>query len=375
MMTSAQTSKSFLPDVADSSDDEQLRKLLRDNPMAGRISLSLEREPSFFLGATIEGENHHTVIVRKEDKLVGLGTRCSRKAWIDGQEQNLGYLSQLRMDSGIKSPGALRAGFKKIRELHDRGDCKFYVTTIIEDNLLARRLLERDWRDKPVYEKRGVLSTLVLPLGRRRSAARPEGVEIRKGGAQDLEEIASCLRRTYARYQFAPVWSAQMLTDEDLVRGLRPEHFIVATRRGKTVGVCALWDQSGFKQSVVRGYSQNLGRFRRLLNLAKPFTGLPYFPPVGGEFRHLYVSHLAVDDNDEEVFLSLLVKAYDLSSARGYSYLTFGLCEGNPLLKMVRDRFSPMEYRSIIYLVYYKEDAVSARQIKHKTPHLEIAVL
>ena len=39
--------------LADEGDDADIRRLLRENPMRGRIAVSLEREPSFFAEAKL----------------------------------------------------------------------------------------------------------------------------------------------------------------------------------------------------------------------------------------------------------------------------------------------------------------------------------
>jgi hypothetical protein len=48
--------------LATPTDDAALRQLLRDNPMPGNISLSYEREPSYFLAARVDGPLSQTII-------------------------------------------------------------------------------------------------------------------------------------------------------------------------------------------------------------------------------------------------------------------------------------------------------------------------
>ncbi|HSS49284.1 MAG TPA: hypothetical protein VLX28_10080, partial [Thermoanaerobaculia bacterium] len=80
-------------------DDPELRRLLRDNPMAGEIRVSLEREPNAFLAAAVEGEPHRTIVARDpEGGIVGMGSRSVWNAFVNGEPCRLGYLSQLRVD-------------------------------------------------------------------------------------------------------------------------------------------------------------------------------------------------------------------------------------------------------------------------------------
>ena len=48
-------------DLAVPGDDVELRRLLRENPMGGAISVSHEREPSFADALSIEGDRHQVV--------------------------------------------------------------------------------------------------------------------------------------------------------------------------------------------------------------------------------------------------------------------------------------------------------------------------
>src|SRR4051812_34220400 len=49
LLTSAATNTRARFDVANQADDFEIRRLLRENPMPGKISISLEREPDYFI--------------------------------------------------------------------------------------------------------------------------------------------------------------------------------------------------------------------------------------------------------------------------------------------------------------------------------------
>jgi hypothetical protein len=155
-------------EIAGPAHDEELRRLLRETAMPGTISVSMEREPNFFLGATIEGDCHDTVVARLEGeqaRLVGLGTRSVHSAFVNGEARRLGYLGQVRVDPGFRrGMTVLKRGFGKIKEIHDADDVPFYTTTIVEDNAAARQVLTRGWKGLPTYQERERFVTLVIPL-------------------------------------------------------------------------------------------------------------------------------------------------------------------------------------------------------------------
>lgn len=362
--------------IATRADEPELRRLLRDIPMPGALSLSFEREPDLFAAGAIEGDRHDTVLVRDASgAAVGLGTRSVRDAWLDGAPGRLGYLSQLRIVPSARGKTTLRAGFAMMQALHDADPVPLYVTTVIKDNVVARRALERERPGKPSYRPCGELVTLALLVGRPRRAPRLRGYELRAATAADLGAVAACLERHNRRYQFAPVWTERDLRDPARCRGLHPGDFLVAVRGGHVAGCLAYWDQQGFKQSVVRGYAGPIAAARPLYNAAAPWLGLPRLPGPGEPVPHAYVSHVAVDHDRADVLLPLLAAAMRRGAAAGLAYLTLAFCEGHPLLEPVRRRSLHLAYRAILYTVCFPGAEAARAALGARTPHVELAVL
>jgi hypothetical protein len=256
-------------ELASRSDDESLRRLLRENPMAGPIALTLEREPDYFRAAAIEGPFHQVIVGRDADKgdVIGMGTRSVRPVFVNGEVQDVGYLGQLRV---LHQPGkprlvsrALAAGFGFLKELHADGKAAFYLTSIAAGNAPARRLLTAGLAGYPRYREYAPLATFAIALGRQLADARPPaGVRIIRANETHVGAIHDCLTRNGPRRQFAPLWRRGILFDDRYTPDLGPEDFLLAIRRDEVVGCVALWDQSGFKRTVVRSYSDALGRYR-----------------------------------------------------------------------------------------------------------------
>ncbi len=91
----------------------------------------------------------------------------------------------------------------------------------------------------------------------------------------------------------------------------------------------ALWDQSAYKQSIVRGYSGWL----RALGLILPGVGVPR---VGDEVRSAYASLVCIDGDDPRLFRRLLCAIYDMARERRLAYLLIGLDARDPLLAVTR---------------------------------------
>ena len=323
--------------LAEPQDDQALRQLLRNNAVPGPVSLSYEREPSFFVASRFEGDRSQTIVARDAGRVIALGTRSTHMAYVNGAVRRIGYLSQLRLDRPYRGRAHLiLRGYEMLRRLHEEhGDAPFYVTTLIDGNDPAERLLTAGHDRMPHYRRLEGFRTLVL---------RVKSIDPLDAPAGTVDEIRAHLDRHSAQFQFCRVWN-----------DIDPDDFVVDAD-----GCLALWDQSAFKQIVVRGYAP-------ALRLLRPFLRLPR---VGHPLRMAYLSHVACADGP--ALVRMIRAAAARARLRQIDYLILGLSERNPLLGAVRTAFSPREYGSTIYLVHWGD---APPQLDDRPCHLEVATL
>lgn len=365
-------------ELATRADDAEIRRLLRDNPMPGRISISLEREPDASLAAAIEGDIHHTVIARDPEtgSLMGMGSVSTRDAYINGDVTRVGYLGQLRLDQRYRPRAPIIiGGYRMFRELHDSLGVRLYLTSIAADNLRARRLLERGLPDMPTYRPLDTFVTTMIeawaPGGKL-----PPGLHTRRVNLDHMPDVLHCLTRNGQRAQFSPVWRASDL----LARVKAGEiEFVVAKRRERVVGCMAVWDQRAYKQAVIRGYEPRLLRWRRWINLVPGLFNIPRLPPVGTKLNIAYLSHVAVDDDDPDVFAALLGCACGSGDRwrddLGHRNFVLGLSERHPLLRAVPRMFRRHMYRTNLYVVHWDDGRAAAAGLDDRVCQPEVALL
>src|SRR5262245_23014681 len=105
-------------DIAGPADGGEIRRLLRENPMSGRISISLEREPDYFADAYLPGEAKQTVIARENGRAVCVGSCTVRQRFVNGEPARIGYLGGLRLDAPQAGRfDIVRRGYEFFREL------------------------------------------------------------------------------------------------------------------------------------------------------------------------------------------------------------------------------------------------------------------
>jgi hypothetical protein len=372
------TSRRVEFNVATSADDPDLRSLLRQNPMAGEISVSFAREPDALAAGAISGDPHHTIIARDGagGRPVGMGSRSVYTAFVDGEPCRIGYLSQLRIDAAYRGRvGLLSEGYRLIRSLRGPGELPFDLTTIVADNRPALRVLEAGLRGVPSYRRLESFTTAIVPLWRRRRASQSSAFRIERASMDRLPDVACCLERYGQRYQFAPHWRSGELTGGSRSRGLSPRDFLIATAKDRVIGCFALWDQTSFKQIVVNSYGPTMRRWYPWLRVLSKVASTPELPAPGWPIRYVFGSHIAVDDDRPEVFEALFLEACNEARLRGHACLIVGFADRHPFLQVVRRACRPWTYSSLVYAVCWNDDRAADGIVNARLPHLEVALL
>jgi hypothetical protein len=356
--------------LATEADDADIRRLLRENPTAGRISLSFEREPSWFADDGLPEQTKQTIVARQGEHVVCAGYCSIRRRFVNGAPRRVGYLGGLRLCSRLAGHfDILRRGYEFFRSLQAAAPADFYFTSIASDNHPARRFLERALPGMPAYEFIGEFVTWLLPARRR-----PAAPGLTAGSAADAGEFAALLNAQGCRGQFAPCWSAAELAALGHL-GLKESDFRFIRRQGRVVAGGALWDQRRFKQTVIRGYAPGLALARPALNLIARITGSPRLPAVGRTLAGAFASHLAVAPDEPDALVTLLAELLGLAAQRRIELLTLGFAANDPRLAAVRGSFRFREYRSRLYIVRWPETGGAAGELDGRILAPETALL
>jgi hypothetical protein len=404
--------------VAAEEDDAEIRRLLRENPMPGQISLSLEREPNFFADATAPSEINQTIVARDSGRLVCVGSCALRPRYLNGKPRMVGYLGGLRLDA--RSAGRfsiLRRGYNFFRQLQQQAPADFYFTSIAADNERARTFLERGLPGMPRYEFMCEFVTLMIST----SACRHSRQMTRNVACPDSpNEMLDFLNERNSAYQFAPHWSAEELLtfheppiqhaaptelgtgSGDIgsyrhgaptelstavhgpnARPKRNEPFqelglhasnICVIRNGQQLEACgALWDQRPFKQVVVRGYSAVLAKVRPVLNNFSRLTRQPRLPAIGETLSIAFASHLAC--KTDASLLHLIQQLAISACQRGIELLTLGFVSNDPRLELIQQNLRCHEYRSRLYVVHWPGIGGTAGELDNRVLAPEVALL
>lgn len=335
--------------VAGDADDADIRRLLRENPMRGAVSVSFEREPDYFHAGNLLGADDQTIVAREAGRLVCVGRRVTRECWINGHATTAGYLAELRLDATARRRFAIvRDGYRFFRTLNPDG---LHFTSIASDNARARRLLESGVRGMPAYSFLGELVTLLVAVPRQPV---PPKLRLEVATEARFPELVALLNQHGRRHHLATVWTQEKL--HSLARhGLPTERIQVVTEAGKIMACAGLWDQRSFRQTVVRAYAGTLGVARPWVNATNRILGRPLLPSPGTTVPQAFLSLLALADGAEDLLPDLVEGFSPVASALGIAWLTLALPADDPRLPMLRRRFITRSWASRLYRVSWPE--------------------
>jgi hypothetical protein len=217
--------------LASAADDAAMRRLVRSQAMPGRVRLSFCREPDFSIGCAVTGEDYRILVARPADgeDVVGVACRSVRRVFLNGREQRIGYLGQLRVDERYRGRWLVSRGFARLEQMQRADPLPAYLVSIVDGNDEATAVLvQKARRGFPEFLEVARYVTLALRVRRSRflaglwaSATDTAGLEasataLRWGrplGRPSLAEIASQERargascRQYGRPMRCAAWA------------------------------------------------------------------------------------------------------------------------------------------------------------------------
>jgi hypothetical protein len=281
--------------LATPSDCDEILEVLESSVFEGKVSLLYTRRPDAYTSLMREGDDVKVVLCREPTtgKVGAMGACALRRAYVNGEVARVGYLFGLRSRGEyFRRRPVLHRAYAYLRERCGDVDC--FVTSILDNNTNARKLLEKDRPFMPRYLLLGRYH--VFALRTRRAARSRRGLTLRPANDGDIKQIESMFEEAATRRQFFPF--VNVGTDEEVpLRDFR----VLVDGGDEVLGVCALWDQTDHKQYVVDGYRGVLRLLPPLAPIAR-WLRLPPAPRPGSVLRFFTLSYAVVRDDDADLY-------------------------------------------------------------------------
>lgn len=364
----------FVIGEASAADDAELCELMRSTTMPGTVEFAFETEPSVFRAIGVQGRHAQVLKVCDSEtgRIVACGVRAVRPLYVDGSVTDVGYLSGLRIHPAYRGGSLLMRIYRTVRDADEANDAPapFYLTTILTENLAARRLLESARAGLPRYDHLGDLTTWIVPPQANRGLPQVECVS---GERLGTGAILRFIERHGPARRFFPClrpgeWGGRLYPD------LHAKDFFGVLHNGTLSGVAALWDQRAFKQIRVTHYDWRLRWTRSLFNSFSRWTGMPRLPRLGERVNQGCLAFAVTRDNDSQSWLDLIAAALQLPGAKQFDYLSLGLATRDPR-NAVMQKLRALRLASRVYCVTFSGRPVVPKRWRRENFFLETATL
>lgn len=360
--------------------EKEILEFLKNNPSGGLIQLRLDREPSFYESMEVEGESNDVIIGKnfQNNEIIGIGSRSEKRCYINGKEGWIGYLGGLRISPRYRSSLFLWRGYSYLNKLHRKRNTKLYLTTIMSDNLVAKKILTSNRTSLPVYHDIGEYYTyLVNPRSfSKLSKVYNPNIFIKKAEKEDIPYILEFYQQNSNSRQFFPLYTQKdILSEKGILKDLRISDMLLAFENNILIGTVAIWNQNKFRRWLIDKYHPFVKIYRPLYNSYAFLRNMPTLPQEKRVLNYKILSLIKVKNDREDVWKSLLYTIWQESKNTSEQNLIMaGFHEKDPLISIFQ-KIPNWRFSSTLYCVYWRDDKVFFDSLTPQIPYIELGSL
>ncbi len=281
--------------LATTEDNARILAFFEQAPLrTSDFDLQYRRQPDFFRLLRFQSDRAFTILdVDGQGKVRGIGTLSLRPGWVDGRPTTIGYLGDLRIDSGKVRSRVWRALFSSLviraREIEEIEDCTHWYTALLDGNHAALAALRpREGQPELIPIGPFTMRNLVMRLpwaGLFRSSPR---WKTRMAGPSDAQALTDFFEAENRDSHFG--FRGEMARRLSNWEGLSIGDFVCASDAGGLAACMAPWSPDSAKQTLV----SRIPTMLRLIGMgAKLFPKPPLRMPASGDrLRSPYLTHL-----------------------------------------------------------------------------------
>jgi hypothetical protein len=330
---------------AQPADNDRLLTLFSAVPMEGDLVLTTRRDPDFFALYAMQNGVAECLVAETDGELSGVGTFVIRSGWLDGREQPVGYLGDLRTRYAARRSAVVATHYQAaFTTMSDRHGCAVFLTAILASNHTALNALVRDRagrRRQPYYHLLKRFSAVSVHFLRARQPRR-SGYRVRRAWEEDIPALTALLARDHQHrvcgYRFDQGEFQHRLTTWP---GFCLAHtYLAFAPDGRLVGCTTAWDPAPVKRYHVNAYQGHMRWIKRGYNALATLLRRPRLPAAGETFRSFYLCNTSIGDDNPLVLRALLDHVYADFQSQGYHFFTLAMDAHDPLQPALRGFFT-----------------------------------
>ncbi|XID75612.1 GNAT family N-acetyltransferase [Alkanindiges sp. WGS2144] len=313
------------------ADDPQLVNLIAESMPANGVLLSFERCPSYLTAAYTQFERPCVMVAAADDqpeKILAMYNLGVRNCFINGVVKPLRYVGDLRINKTARGTGLISLLMSHLKECYSQDE--LYQTVILNDNMVARRVLHESRPEVPPHYMADQVETYTLTSFKTKKDINPN-LRVSPMTLGDISAVNRFVRHMADYYNFLPAYNFRGLAaHEPYWNGLRVDDFFVIRRAGQIVGLFGLWNQKTFKQTRIADYSKLTGLMRPAYNYWAKLRGQLSLPQKGSALNYLMLHSVLCNPYNTSLFEDILRVAHQKACKRGTEAICFTLAENDP---------------------------------------------
>ena len=276
----------------------------------------------------------------------------AKELFLELKKLNIIWTTQITLDIArddemlhlMKESGCEMVGFgaRFIRDLQ-RDDIDFYFCSVVAENTDARRMFEKSRRLLEMKQTVGYKTYILSP--KVKVNAKKHSFTFRRATESDTDRLIEFLNAEGKKKDMFPV-----VKSFDAFYNLRAEDFYLLLDGENIIATTALWNQTEYKQYVVKRY----GKIMKLARVFNPLLSAFRYIKLPKENAPLNFPMLAFflckNDNTDNYLIFLDEIKREVS--KKYGMFVFGLPDGH-LARPYADKFPSISFETKLYEITF----------------------
>jgi hypothetical protein len=327
-------------------DGIEMLEIIESESSSGSIELIYTRRPNAFESYKKESKESRIGIIRDKKGKIVFQAACIPGCYhVDGKSVLAGYVGGIRKRNDYN--GVIN--WKDVVRFVEKQGSNIYLCSFLSGNEASEKMF---------IKKRGFIPELV-PLCNYTTYIinpkifkenLPEGLTFRSIKKDDIDNVHEFLKREMMKYNFSPV--INNIAD---FYGLNPDDCYVLEKRGEILAFGALWNQRGFKQYIVEGYSKTLKMIQKF-SFISCILGYIEMPEEGKELDFPILSFFYSKDGNMEYY-NLFLNQIAQAVRKKYKMFVIGICDDDPADSIYK-KIRTINFKSKIYCADFTREFI-----------------
>ena len=344
---------------ATEEDGIEMLELIESMPSKGKLELLYTRRPNAYTSYMYEKKDADVYLVRdEENKIAFQASSVVHNYYFENKVIPIGYIGGLRKNPNFKGnlhwTNLLYKLDKEVLKYHD-----FYCS-ILNDNNHAKKVLTKKRENWPNFDIVCEYTTNIFNSNAVNDKKWDNDYKLEKINKSNIKKVYEFINREGSKYNFFP-----QIKDLKDFPDINIDECYILTNNNEIVAFTTQWNQTNFKQYIVKKYHFPLNILSSL-NFITNKLGYISFPKEDGTFEFNHLSFLLVKDNDIEIYKSFIYKICQKEKNKSF---VIGIND-NDIQREIYDKIKKISFKSTIYYIYFGKN-----KKLHNKPYIECALL